>query len=95
MRLTQQLHQVLNAVWAVVAAGRRGGAGADRFEAETIEFHEGLRQAYLMLAAAEPQRCVIVDATAPKMTVAKYIWQAVNARLRPATAPVRLAGATS
>lgn len=77
------------------AAGRRGGAGPDRFEAETIEFHERLRQAYLMLAAAEPQRCVIVDATAPKMTVAKHIWQAVNTRLRPATAPARFADATS
>ena len=77
------------------AAGRRGGASPDRFESETIEFHERLRQAYLILAAGEPQRCVIVDASAPKMTVAKHIWQAVNARLRPATAPVRFADATS
>jgi dTMP kinase len=76
------------------AAGRRRGTTPDRFEAETVEFHERLRQAYLMLAAAEPQRCVIVDATAPKMTVAKRVWEAVHARLRPAaTPPVRLAGA--
>jgi dTMP kinase len=76
------------------AAGRRGTATPDRFEAETVEFHERLRQAYLMLAAAEPQRCAIIDATAPKMTVAKRIWDAVQARLRPAAAsPVRLAGA--
>jgi dTMP kinase len=76
------------------AAGRRGRADPDRFEAETVEFHERLRQAYLMLAAAEPQRCVIIDATAPKLTVAKRVWEAVHARLRPvATPPVRLAGA--
>jgi dTMP kinase len=76
------------------AAARRGESPPDRFEAEAIEFHERLRQAYLMLAAGEPQRCVIVDATAPKMTVAKRIWDAVNARLRPASPPaaVRLAG---
>jgi dTMP kinase len=76
------------------AAGRRRGTTPDRFEAETVEFHERLRQAYLMLAAAEPQRCVIVDATAPKMTVAKRVWEAVHGRLRPAApAAVRLAGA--
>src|SRR3984957_3347704 len=76
------------------AAARRGESPPDRFEAEAIEFHERLRQAYLMLAAGEPQRCVIVDATAPKMTVAKRIWDAVSPRLRPASPPaaLRLAG---
>jgi dTMP kinase len=77
------------------AAARRRGSSPDRFEAEAIEFHERLREAYRKLAAGEPRRCVIIDASAPKMMVAKHVWQAVNARLRPATAPVRLAGATS
>jgi dTMP kinase len=77
------------------AAGRRKGSDPDRFEAETIDFHEELRQAYLTLAASEPQRCVIIDASAPKMTVAKQIWQAVKTRLRPVAAPARLADATS
>jgi dTMP kinase len=82
------------------AAGRRGREKADRFEAETIDFHERLRQAYLMLAAGEPDRCVIVDASAPKKMVGKRIWQAVNARLQPAaasvsTAPLTLADAAS
>jgi dTMP kinase len=76
------------------AAGRRKGSDPDRFEAETVEFHDQLRQAYLTLAAAEPQRCVIIDASAPKMTVAKQIWQAVKTRLRP-MAPARFADATS
>jgi dTMP kinase len=69
------------------AAGRRGRQNPDRFEAETVDFHERLRQAYLMLAAGEPDRCVIVDASAPKKMVAKRIWQAVDTRLRPAAAP--------
>jgi dTMP kinase len=70
------------------AAGRRGREEPDRFEAETIDFHERLRQAYLMLAAGEPNRCVIVDASAPKKAVSNRIWQAVNARLQPeATRP--------
>ncbi len=48
------------------AARRRGGANPDRFEAETIDFHEKLRRAYLALAAAEPDRCAFIDASAPK-----------------------------
>ena len=51
-----------------------------------IDFHEKLRGAYLQLAAAEPQRCVIIDATAPKKMVAKHIWQTVSSRLKPAAA---------
>ena len=77
------------------AAGRRGGANPDRFEAEQLDFHEQLRHAYLMLAAAEPDRCVIVDASAPKKMVAKRIWQAVSSRLQPALAPLSFADAAS
>jgi dTMP kinase len=72
------------------ATGRRRGAKPDRFEAENTEFHEKLRQAYLELAAAETERCVIVDAAAPKKTVANQVWQAVRERLEPAAAPVRV-----
>ena len=72
------------------AAGRRRGAHPDRFEAEQIDFHEKLRSAYLRLAAAEPERCVIVDAAAPKKMVAKQIWRAVNAKLEPAPSPAAL-----
>jgi dTMP kinase len=78
------------------AAGRRRGATADRFEAETIEFHENLREAYLALAAAEPERCVIVDAAAPKKMIAKRIWQVVSSRLKPeALAPAQLEASVS
>ncbi len=66
------------------AARRRGSANPDRFEAETIDFHDKLRQAYLALAAAEPDRCVIIDASAPKEKVARQVWKAVNSRLQPA-----------
>jgi dTMP kinase len=77
------------------AAGRRRGASPDRFEAEQIDFHEKLRAAYLNLAAAEPERCVIIDAAAPKKMVAKHIWQTVNSRLEPAAAPASLEHAAS
>ena len=69
------------------AARRRDGSNPDRFEAEKIDFHERLREAYLMLAAAEPERCAIIEAGPTKEAVAKRVWDTVNARLEPATAP--------
>ena len=77
------------------ATRRRGSANPDRFEAETIDFHEKLRQAYLALAAAEPDRCVIIDAAAPKEKVARQVWKAVNSRLQPAGAATVLENVAS
>jgi dTMP kinase len=70
------------------AKSRRGDAAADRFEGETLEFHQKLRAAYLSLAAREPQRCVVIDSTEPRPQVAMQIWTAVSQRLDPATAPL-------
>jgi dTMP kinase len=62
------------------AAARRGTGAADRFEAEDMKFHEGLREAYRQIAAAEPQRCVLIDANAPVGMVAAKVWRAVRDR---------------
>ena len=70
------------------AAQRRGRAPADRFETEGIEFHARLRQAYRDIAAAEPKRCILVDADRSVDQVADEIWSIVNARLDPAAAPL-------
>jgi dTMP kinase len=72
------------------AAKRRGEGEADRFEGETIEFHEKLRDAFLQVGVSEPDRCVLIDARAPRSQVAQSIWKVVNERLDPATAPVEL-----
>ena len=77
------------------ASKRRGEAGADRFEAESLDFHEKLRDAYLHLAASEPDRCVLIDANEPQAAVAARIWDTVARRLDPATAPVTLEDAVS
>lgn len=76
------------------AAKRRGDTGADRFENEALAFHEKLRDGFLMLAASEPERCVLIDATVSKEDVAEQIWRIVSQRLDPATAPVQLEGAS-
>lgn len=61
-------------------AAHRGG-GEARFEAKGVEFHRRLRQGFLDIAAAEPERCVILDATAPPDTVSDAVWAVVETRL--------------
>ena len=72
------------------AKQRRGSARADRFEGEGVEFHQKLRDAYLDIAAHEPDRCVVIDTTASKDIVADAIWQAVESRLQPLAAVGRV-----
>ena len=62
------------------AALRRGAGQADRFEAEDIDFHRRLRDAYRQIAIDEPQRCVLIDADGPEAEVAARIWQIVAGR---------------
>ena len=62
------------------AAKRRGTGAPDRFEAEDVRFHQELRDAYRQIAAAEPQRCVLIDANAEASTVAANIWAALRER---------------
>jgi dTMP kinase len=62
------------------AAARRGTSAADRFEAEDTKFHQQLREAYRQIAAAEPQRCILIDATAEPNIVAENVWSALRDR---------------
>ena len=68
------------------AAKRRKTGPADRFESEGLPFHETLRRAFLDIAAAEPERCVVIDAGESEEAVAAAIWAAVESRLDPASA---------
>jgi dTMP kinase len=68
------------------AAQRRGDGVADRFEAEDMNFHRELRDAYRQIAAADPARCVLIDAAADVDTVAANIWTALQERLLAAAA---------
>jgi len=60
------------------AAARRNQQVADRFEAEGLAFHEGLRSAYLEIAQSEPARCKVVDAAKGPDDVAQAIWTEVQ-----------------
>ena len=77
------------------ASKRRGERVADRFEAESRAFHEALREAYREIVAAEPGRCVAIDATEPKVAVAERIWKTVTERLDSTRVSSLPAGAAS
>lgn len=61
------------------ASARRGGE--DRYERMDIDFHRRLRDGFLEIAAREPERCVVIDATHPVETVQAAILDSVTRRL--------------
>lgn len=63
------------------ATARRGQDVADRFEKETVDVHRRRRDAYLAIAASEPERCRVIDAAQPPETVEHAVTEAVFAAL--------------
>jgi dTMP kinase len=57
------------------------GAKEERFEQESIQFHQRVRAGYLQLAAAEPERFVVIDGSQAILEVQAAITAAVRARL--------------
>ncbi len=53
---------------------QQSGGEWNRLDAYTLEFHQRVRQGYLELAAAEPHRWIVVDASQP--------WEEVQETLR-------------
>ncbi len=61
------------------AAARRGTE--TRYESLPVDFHARVRAGFLDIAAADPTRCVVIDATAGIDEIAQAIAAAVTARL--------------
>lgn len=57
------------------------GAREERFELESIQFHRRVREGYLGLAAAEPDRFIVIDGNRTMGEVETAITDAVLARL--------------
>jgi dTMP kinase len=73
------------------ASARRGDGDADRYEKETVQIHRRRREAYLDIADAEPERCIVIDAGSPPEEIATVIENIVMAALgalQPASAAV-------
>ncbi|MBI3978384.1 MAG: dTMP kinase [Chloroflexi bacterium] len=66
---------------AAAGLARKGAAERNRFEEETIAFHERVRSGYHRLAAQDPTRWIICDATAPAEVVAVQAWVGLVSRL--------------
>jgi dTMP kinase len=66
-----------------VALGRglARGSGEDRFEDFGLPFQQALRAGFRDLAAAAPQRCVLIDASSDPDSIATAINRAVADRL--------------
>lgn len=68
-------------------AGLRNGApvagSEDRYERMGQAFHERLRQGFLSIAQAEPERCAVIDASVAPEEVHAAVLGCVLARLSP------------
>jgi dTMP kinase len=62
--------------------GRKRSKMNDRFEAEDVAFHNRVRSGYLKLAAEEPERWLVIDATLPRARIGKIIWDKINRLLQ-------------
>ncbi len=63
-----------------LARARSRQAGEGRFEAKGLAFHQKLREAFVGLAAQEPERCAVIDAKGAVEEVAARIWTVLAKR---------------
>ena len=52
----------------------------DRFEKEDIEWHKRLRESFLAIARANPDRCVVISAEQSEAALEAAIWTVVSTR---------------
>lgn len=64
-----------------LARNQKGEPAVDRFEQESLEFHRRVRKGYLEVAKAEPNRCIVIDATRPAEQVWETIREAVERKM--------------
>src|SRR5690606_35890265 len=63
------------------AAASGASSDADTFEGRPLSCHERLRDGFLMIATAEPERCVVIDAQQSPEEVAEQVWATIEARV--------------
>jgi dTMP kinase len=51
-----------------------------RFEAESLEFHQRVREGYLRLAGEDPSGIVVIDAVGAPLEVSSRVWGAIAGR---------------
>jgi dTMP kinase len=61
----------------------------DRFEKEDIEWHKRLRESFLSIAKANPNRCVVISADQGEDALEAAIWAVVSAKFPEVTGRAR------
>jgi dTMP kinase len=56
----------------------RGGLGESRIDAQAVEFHRRVREAYHALADREPKRVRVIDGNGQEEVVAEKVWEVVK-----------------
>lgn len=56
-----------------LARAQKQRGGADKFESEALAFHTRVREMYLNIAKAQPERCFLLDGTAEISSIAQKI----------------------
>ena len=82
LRLGQK-QQALASAATASATGPRDVCtlASDRYESRDVLFHTRLRQGFLDIAKAEPERCAVIDGHHDSAVVAASVWAAVRTRL--------------
>jgi dTMP kinase len=57
------------------------GTAADTYESRDVAFHRRLREGFLAIARADPQRCRLIDGRGSQDEVAQQVWHTVQSRL--------------
>lgn len=72
---------ILDAAPEALAERRQQRDVSDVFEEKGMEFHEQVRSAFLTIARAEPDRCVVLDALQSPKDVLQSALETISARL--------------
>ena len=67
--------------------GRRARS-ADRLEAEPLDFHERVREGFLSLARADPERYLVLDASRPASELSREIQDRIRDMLPDPVPPM-------
>ncbi|MSQ11493.1 MAG: dTMP kinase [Dehalococcoidia bacterium] len=67
---------------AMAGEGRESEEGLERFEQRSLAFHQRVLDGYRRLAAQEPERWCVLDATRPVDEVSAAVWKRVQPELR-------------
>jgi len=65
-------------------SAKRPALKEDRFERESLAFHQGVREGYLQIARSDPDRVRVIDACLTESEVHRIVCDIVEVRLREA-----------